>query len=357
MTPATADRLPYVPALDKLRGVAVLLVMFSHVPNVLKGELGLYAQAYLAPGYLGVDVFFALSGFLITRILLFERDRGGSVLAFLKRRAVRIFPAFYLLVAVMLVVRPGPELPWVATYLSNFYFVGSAHSPLGHTWSLAVEEHFYLIWPLLVLGLGRVASRRAILAGMIPMALVTALVVVTFFPANQVTAIAHLTPTRILTLSLGSLLAYHEASLFRRPLPWTLAASIVGALGYLWALAGFLHPALRAWAGLHQLCGLALLSTSVVVLFVQAGRLPLPRASALLGAPLAWLGRISYGLYLYHLPIFWAVGLTGEGSEPGRGTLVLGLGLSVFTAATSFYLFERPLLRWGARFRVGRPAD
>ena len=143
----STDRLPYLPALDKLRGIAVLLVLFTHTPHHLKGDLGLWVQQWLAPGYLGVDIFFALSGFLITRILLFERDRGGSILAFWKRRAVRIFPAFYLLVAVVAVVRWGPELPWVATYLSNFHRLGSFPSPLRHTWSLAVEEHFYLVCP------------------------------------------------------------------------------------------------------------------------------------------------------------------------------------------------------------------
>lgn len=351
--PGPGDRLPYLPALDKLRGLAVLLVLFTHTPHHLKGEVGLVLQKWLVPGYLGVDIFFALSGFLITRILLYEKDRGGSIPAFWMRRAVRIFPAFYLLVVVMAVVAPGPELPWVATYLSNIHFLGPNSSPLGHTWSLAVEEHFYLVWPLLVLGLSRRGARRAVLYGMLPLALATALVVVRVWPDEQLGLLGHLTPARILTLSLGSLLAFHERGLWRRPVTTSLLAVGVGTLGYVWGAAGFLVPALRGAVGLHQLFGLALVSTAVTVLFLQGGRLPWPRATALVGGPLAWVGRISYGLYLYHLPIFFACGLHGSAEPATHGRAALALGLTLVTAVTSFHLFERPLLAWGSRFRVG----
>lgn len=349
---------PYVRSLDKLRGVAVLLVLFIHTPNVLKPLWAMRFQAYADPGYLGVDLFFALSGFLITRILLEDRRRGAAMRGFWIRRAIRIFPACYLLLAVVWILRPGPELPWVAAYISNFYFLGDVPaSPLAHTWSLAVEEHFYLVWPLLVLGLSSRRAQAVILLGLIPLALATGWYVATKDPAHQLEILGHITPARILTLALGSLLAFHEPALHRRPWTWALGGLVVGVLGYAWAYAGLTLPALRPLAGLHRLGGFALLSTAVVLLVIEADRLRMPRASAALGVPLALVGRISYGLYLYHLPVFFALDVQGHAA---RGTLgwprmLLAIGLSFLAAGASYRFFERPLLRWGSRFRdLGR---
>lgn len=345
---------PYIKSLDKLRGIAVLLVLFTHTPSVLKGPAGLWFQAYLEPGYMGVDLFFALSGFLITRILLADKERGAGMRGFWIRRAVRIFPAAYLTLAVVACLWPGPELPWVATYTSNFYFLGEhSPSPLAHTWSLAVEEHFYLVWPLLLFGLSRSKSLLVILGGMLPLAAATAWFVIARHPAEQLVYLGHITPARILTLSLGSLLAFAEPRLRARPGAWTVVGLLGVVLGYTWVLAGFLVPALRPTVGFHHLFGFALFSTSVVLLFIEADRLKLPRPAALLGTPLAFIGRISYGLYLYHLPIFFAFDVRGSAAS-GRLTasrMVLAIGTSLVVAVLSYYSFERPLLRWGRRFR------
>lgn len=349
-----SHKVRYIRSLDKLRAIAVLLVLFTHAPLSLLGEWGLNFRAYVVPGYLGVDIFFALSGFLITRILLKEKQAGATMRSFWIRRAIRIFPACYLLLAIVWLVSPGPEMIWVATYTSNFYFLGNVpHSPLGHTWSLAVEEHFYLVWPLLLFGLSRRRAEATVVLGLIPLSIATAFFVIAKFPNEQLQILSHVTPARILTLALGSLLAFHETSIFRRP--WTFCSiGIVGAIiGYLWALCGFLIPALRPYAGLHQLLGLALLSTSILLLFIQADRLSLPKTTAILGTPLAYIGRISYGLYLYHLPIFYALSTTS--SSPAESGLAsrtaLAIALSFLAASISYYAFERPLLKWGERFR------
>jgi peptidoglycan/LPS O-acetylase OafA/YrhL len=175
-----ADR-RHIPALDGLRGIAVLLVLWAHVPTGSLGTTLETAKLFVKPGYLGVDVFFVLSGFLITRILLADREAGVPLSWFWARRFLRIFPIYYLLLAVLWFVERGPEWPWCAGYVSNFYFIfhgdhASESSSLRHTWSLAIEEHYYLVWPLVVYAL---RGRRKLALGAIPLlalALASALV-------------------------------------------------------------------------------------------------------------------------------------------------------------------------------------
>src|SRR5262249_44746682 len=142
---AAAAGVSWLPILDGLRAVAVLLVLWAHVAPDLPGYPAALAaaRALIDPGSLGVDLFFVLSGFLITRILLAERASGHAVGWFLLRRALRILPAYWLLLGLMWCLRPGPEMPWCALYLANFWFIAhDVWSPLKHTWSLSVEEHF-----------------------------------------------------------------------------------------------------------------------------------------------------------------------------------------------------------------------
>src|SRR5262249_34220180 len=111
----------HIPVLDGLRGIAVLLVLWSHVPLVTPGypQWLQWAHVAVGPGCPGVEIFFVASGFLMPRILLAERERGLAVRWFLLRRVLRIFPIYYLLLAVMLAVDPRPEIAWCALYLSN----------------------------------------------------------------------------------------------------------------------------------------------------------------------------------------------------------------------------------------------
>src|SRR5882672_2186860 len=124
------------------------MVLWSHVPVASTPGVVRLLRSAFNPGYLGVDLFFVLSGFLITRILLADRENERPLRFFLARRALRIFPIYYLLLAVLLLAKPGQYLAWCAIYLSNFHFMfDKTPNPLPHTWSLAIEEHFYLIWP------------------------------------------------------------------------------------------------------------------------------------------------------------------------------------------------------------------
>jgi len=351
--------LRYIPSLDVLRAIAVLLVVFVHVPvQLLPPDVQVF-RAYLRPGYLGVDIFFALSGFLITRILIAERGEPRAWRRFWVRRVLRIFPIYYLLLAIVALVRPGPELAWVATYTSNFYFVSDALvSPLQHTWSLAVEEHFYLVWPFVVLLASPRAAKALILVLFVPAAIATAVWLVKSGTPEAHLVVGHITPTRILTLSLGSLLAFGEGFLGRHRLATGLLGAALVPLGYGMAYWGFKLPGLRPLVVVWLLIGGALLSVGATLLTIQLDALRMPRRLApVLGPALAGMravGRVSYGLYLYHFPIFFALKgrmLGAEGSAR-YGWLVAALVLSFAAAFASYHLIERPILRKAARFRT-----
>lgn len=350
----------HIASLDVLRGIAVLLVVFVHVPvALLPADLAL-ARAYLRPGYMGVDIFFALSGFLITRILIAERGQPKAWRHFWIRRVLRIFPIYYLLTAIIWVTAPGPEMPWVATYTSNFYFLGDEpRSYLAHTWSLAVEEHFYLVWPFVVLLATRRVAMALIIGVLIPLAFAAAYWVIrNYTPVQSLTVVGHITPTRILTLSLGSLLAFGEGFLSRHRLSTGLAALALIPAGYALGYFGFKLPMLRPLTVLWLLVGGALMSTGITLLCIQLDGAKALGWGGFIARPLRAIGRVSYGLYLYHFPIMLAFAprmLAAQG--PARyGWLALSIALSGMAALVSYRLIERPILLWAKRFRGRRDA-
>ncbi len=377
----------HLPVLDGLRAIAVLLVLWDHAPGAIVPNWMTALAKWRNPGNFGVDLFFALSGFLITRILLAERADGVPVRYFLLRRAFRIFPVYYLLLLVMAIARPHPEIGWCAVYLSNFHsVVRDAHSSwLQHTWSLCVEEHFYAVWPLLVGLLPRRASHFVVAAIVVPGAVLAGVFFVAL-PAiepiwraieaqiaagtidrfDRLGLVLFGTPCRVLSLALGSLLAYHESALCRR---WQRSVAIA-AIGLASATALSIGtPALCAAIGRHfrlpfpatdarLLIGvvstsIATSSTLLLVLAVSSGR---SKAAALVtallaAAPLQAIGRISYGLYLLHLPLFRAFDVHRHARE-GATWSVWGVIAGLFALATlSYVTVERPILRFAMRFR------
>ncbi|QDU65955.1 acyltransferase family protein [Engelhardtia mirabilis] len=339
-------------ALDGLRAIAVALVLLEHLPeHLLFAPLASFAKA-VPCGYLGVDLFFVLSGFLITRILIVDRAEGVPVRWFLARRALRIFPAFYLLVAVTWLTWGGPQMPWVATYTVN-YWIGTGHSAafLQHTWSLAVEEHFYLLWPLAM----AFGPRRLLLpiaaAGLIPLAiglslwLVLALEVPTGF-----NLVMYGTQSRMLSLLLGACLAFREQA-------WRgagrgadlLAACAVGA-GVL--TISLTRGELGVALAIGRYLGSAIGCTGVIVLAVRSADRRGLSARALDWRPLAHLGRISYGIYLYHNPVIFLIGYqtVKRGGEINSWHAAGAVALTLIFAELSFWLWERPFLRLKRHF-------
>lgn len=317
----------HLPSLDGLRGVAALAVLLGHLGLTEGSALATWSVS------MGVDVFFVLSGFLITRILLHNRERGVPLRSFLWRRALRIFPVYYLVVlASVLIWDVGWNALYALTYTFNFVRYDKLPVALGPTWSLCVEEHFYLVWPVLVTFVPAKWSRGMAVRLLIAAALGTYLFE-RFAPvwgagASVEAWLYRMTPFRACGLLAGSVLAYDEAR-WRGTATSAWAGAALAAGGV--AVMTFGLPIAHAH-GTGQMVARVLAATGMLLLALSA-----LRPVFALG-PLRWVGWISYGLYLYHGPVYEL--LVGY----GRAAMLGG----TFAAATvSYYGFERPVLRWG----------
>lgn len=338
----------YRPQLDGLRALAIAVVLASH----LWPRSSPAVSHYLPEGYWGVELFFVLSGFLITRLLWIDRAtmrrKEGSaaslIATFYARRALRIFPTYYLALAYALVAGLGltiSTLPWFAAYLGNVHiFLTGASGSTNHLWSLAVEEQFYLLWPLVVLLL----PSRAI-GGVVVTMLVVGPLSRFVYPDPYV---EYLLPACLDFLAAGSLLAIVSAEFPPRVEGLLRISAAIGAMLFLLALV--LPDDLRTNL---QRSGVMCISVFLVGgadrgFSGLAGRM-------LLTQPVIYVGRISYGLYLYH-------GFVTEGllktcthfeiEQPTEGVFaLLVLVLTFILAGCSWHFIEAPLqiLRRGLR--------
>jgi len=353
------NTLQHVRVLDGLRGIAILLVLWWHLPEEILGSFNKILLFVFQPGYLGVDIFFVLSGFLITRILLSEKARSVSVFGFLVRRVARIFPAYYLMLLIVGVVASDTNgLWWSFAYLSNFYFAfDPGPSMLRHTWSLAVEEHFYLVWPWLVAFLSVRKSRAFIIRVMFPTAIGLAILTAYAEPMAGFAAdslIYRITWYRMLSLGAGALLAYHEDFLRASPKVVLNYAIGIGALGALiLPTAVFVD---HRWVGPVMLVGFSCVSSATVMgaLWLEWTKARL--AAVLHNRVLAFIGKISYGLYLYHYPVFLIFGITHSTDHDPAGPVrsLAAVFVSVAIAWTSFTFFERPIQQFVRRWLKAR---
>jgi peptidoglycan/LPS O-acetylase OafA/YrhL len=351
-----------------MRAVAVSLVMISHA-----------GAPWLQGGYIGVDVFFVLSGFLITGLLLRDASENGSVsiAKFYGNRAKRVLPAAtVVLVATLLAavgllnyVRAGAivkDTIWAALFSANIRFasVGTDYfardlppSPLQHFWSLAVEEQFYLMWPLLVgfvLVVGtnkhrpaasRTEGRRAWLGGVLAMICVASLVWSVVATAGSPSTAYFSTFTRAWELGAGALLAIFASRLGSLPATFKAAMSWGGLLVIITAAVWFTEA--TAFPGVAALA--PVLGTVGIIIGGMANkgndrRLPRFGARALLSRqPLRWTGDASYSLYLWHWP-FLVIGAAflGESELPFTTNLLLLAGATA-VAALSYHFVENPI--------------
>ncbi|MEN9936172.1 MAG: hypothetical protein RLZZ387_2751 [Chloroflexota bacterium] len=357
--------LPYLPGLDGLRALAVAAVLLYHA------DLPVYG------GYLGVESFFVLSGFLITGLLLLDWQQGGRIdlKRFWVRRARRLLPALFLLLAGTLVltaallpgelVTLGHDTLAAVTYVTNWYLIAGEQSYfdaierpplLQHLWSLAIEEQFYVIWPLVcAVGL-RFLRRRGLLALTLLAAAGSAwLMAALYDPGADPSRIYYGTDTRASALLLGAALAMVWVP-GRVP---AAGSRRVGAL--LDAVGGVaLLGIVAAYAMLHEqhpllYRGGLLLVALGTALVIAASTHPAARAIPWLleRQPLRWIGLRSYGIYLWHWPVMM---LTRPGVDvPYDGWLLQAgrIGLACMLAALSYAFVEQPIRR-GALERVWR---
>jgi peptidoglycan/LPS O-acetylase OafA/YrhL len=314
------------PSLDGLRGLAVLLVMASHF---LAGSLA-------SIGWVGVDLFFVLSGYLITSLLRESRDLGR----FYCRRAFRILPLYYLAVLVAVVASPTvlATQAWYWLHGANWLFALQPDAYVGgtfHFWSLAIEEQFYLAWPLVVWSAGRRLPMvcLALIAVSFGLRAVLAMSGVSWLPLYV------LTPTHLEPLAVGSALAASA------PLRARLARAMVPATAGVALCAAASGPSPAYPGALVPLLALTALGWGAVLAAVLSLPTSHPAMRVLAHPASRALGTYSYALYLVHPAInAWLKG-TMVDAWPAIPYLVVGCALSLAVALVAHYAWERPWLR------------
>jgi peptidoglycan/LPS O-acetylase OafA/YrhL len=312
-------------------------------------------------GFLGVDIFFVLSGFLITALLLREWQQNGSIAlrAFYARRALRLLPALFALMAVILLlpgvfyssVRPWRDALITTAYATNWVRAfGGEIGFFGHTWSLTIEEQFYVIWPLLLLALLKLrVGRRGILFLVVVGIAVPAVLRVDLWDGPMsVKRLYYGLDTRFDSLLLGCLVAllasWDVIPRSGRSLLMIRRAAAASAVVLVVLIASATEESQLTYFGLG-----AVACASVAVLLVHVLYCPSRLSDFILAnRPLAWVGQISYGLYLWHDPIFFGMlNPTRMGKIGVTGLALLGVRFAAafVAAAVSFYLLERPFLR------------
>lgn len=358
-----------VPALDGLRGVAILTVVIFHflqAPGPSTIERLIFKA--VSAGWLGVDLFFVLSGFLITGILLDTKGSEHYFRNFYVRRILRILPLYYgvLLVAAVFVpaltrggyrvFQPGEQL-WYWAHISNWGWIWRIDAyPLTHFWSLAIEEQFYLVWPCVVF----LCSRRTL--AYISIGLIAAgpvLRSVLIFAFDSGTQLPYrLTPTRLDSLALGALIVLAAQSPVWLPRALAIARKTspvcLALLGCTAVLARGLEVDKEPAVIFAPVLGGALFAHAVLA--AGTGHLPDSISRWLTGRLLLDFGKYSYAIYIFHWPLQLVLahylGSMTNGSHFllrigwNVSYLLLGTTLSYVLARVSWWMLEEPCLRW-----------
>ncbi len=374
--PSVSGSHRYMPALDGLRALAIGGVIAYH-----------YDFHWANGGYLGVDFFFVLSGFLITSLLAGEWAATSAIAlrSFWARRAKRLLPAVLVLLLVLTAYDwlGGPNISTmtfrpdaIATlfYYANWHLIFTHQSyfaqfelpsPLKHTWSLAIEEQFYIVWPLIALALFRLFQRRparstparqrvsfprksALLVTMTLAAASAIEMALLYHRGADTSRIYYGTDTRAFELLIGATLALavtnrpDHSPVARRSLHIAGPVAAV-VLAYLWVTAGDDQGNPSGWMYQGGLVVAGILAAVVIASVAQPDTGPL--GTILSHRPLRWVGAISYGLYLWHWPTYVLMTDVTTGLN-GTSLVAARLGATFFAATASFYLVERPIRRY-----------
>ena len=352
---ANAPHIAYRPGLDGLRALAVAAVFLYHA-----------RIDWLPGGFLGVDLFFVLSGYLITSLLLVEWEARNSIdlVRFWLRRARRLLPALVVVVLASLVLasifarqdlgHTRSDVLGSLLYYANWHQIVANHSYfnlmgnpslLQHTWSLAVEEQFYIVWPLLLVpGLVLVGRKRLPMLVIAGIAASAALMWILYTPNSDPSRVYYGTDTRAFLLLMGILVALAWPWLMRLhravPLLELLGiAALVGAVLLFRNMQDF-NPTLYRGGDLAAAFCFAVLVAAVAHPKTGIGQ-------ALGIAPLRWIGERSYGIYLWHWPIIVLV--AGVNARPGVGIVIAEAAVVLVAASLSFRYVEEPIRRGRAQ--------
>jgi peptidoglycan/LPS O-acetylase OafA/YrhL len=358
----------YMPTVDGLRGIAILFVLWYHAPFLFRdlpqfsviqqspwALLGAFGRMSLG-GWIGVDLFFVISGFLITLILLRIKEGAGSSLAFWGRRALRILPLAVLYLAVLIgLTSLGDPLKmlssfdrwaWYAFYVGNIHIAIYGWQPLAVMilWSLAIEEQFYLIWPLIV----RACAAHQILRCSISLMVIAPLTRAVMLSAADYPATYVFTFCRVDALAAGAALAVlfntpktqrQTTALCKRLVgPAMAAIAIIMLVPFSPSL-----PAARPWW--FSIFGYSCLAISFAIVLGASLEIQGPIRAVLTSSVLTFLGRRCYGLYLWHVVAAGCVIAAVQRWEAGVYLyVILWLVMLVMMASASWLFFERPIL-------------
>jgi peptidoglycan/LPS O-acetylase OafA/YrhL len=364
--------------LDGLRGLAILAVIAEHTLRLREHPTAfskLWAMVQES-SWAGVDLFFVLSGFLITGILLDSQGCKRYFLNFYARRTLRIFPLYYAVLAVAILIVPPvvglsrlPELYsrlitnqiWLWTYLQNYLQSSGPHTlpGFGHFWSLAVEEQFYWVWPFVVFLLARRQLLRLclVVCGILPL-----LRLVLMLAGERNWAVRQYTFTRIDTLIYGAIVALvirdmHLAEKYRR-----VAKALIGFSGVVLAAILLKDGFVPYEADETILVGYSALGLLFSALVYRSVTVSGPMSTVLSSKLLRWFGKYSYAIYIFQWPVTQAYTAAIEKrlalSSPYLSVLSCGLFVTVVSsgiAYLSWNLFEERILRLKAHFEYERP--
>lgn len=360
--------------IDGLRGCLSIIVVVGHLASVL----GVWTFASMQRWYwMPMDIFFVMSGFLLGRIVVLNIARPSFLRAYFTRRVLRIWPAYYtvtLTVSLFYLAFSADGAPWSwLSFVKQLAFLqftehlvlaprGDYLFPLVHTWSVAVEEHFYILLPLLVAGLAAIRNRIGIIGALLVIAALS--VYLRLFKGMDAWVFA----TRLHSFAVGLLAGYltiwaEDGQVWSRLLRSRVLLAALGVVALLWAFAapllpyenlGALSPTNLRWVS-QSLAAAAL--GGFLLMAIYQTNLDGGRGIRLLRNPvLVHLGEISYSTYLWHGPIFVALraaGLQVQYAEFGRSVIAIAIVLVV--ANLSYYFIERPFLRLKKRNSYHEP--
>ena len=351
-----SKQLNYMPKLDALRAIAALLVLFAHYFEELKGPNFVF-------GGNGVQIFFVISGFLITSILLSQKNKAEQpkiklIRNFIIKRALRLFPVYYILLGILVFMSVAGGL-WICskgglwyyfTYTQNYlFFLKGWQTPLfNHTWSLAVEEQFYLFWPFLVIFIPKKAE-LPVLSGIFLTGILSKIYFIDFYHATG--TVKGITFLHFDTLGAGALLAY--LVVYKKEIILKFIGRIAAVLFFITLLSA-LFLTYNGNNGSFLLPFLLMLMSFSLV-FICIGNFKSVLDPVLNLNILQRIGKISYGVYLYHkmIPFFFNYAYAKAGWMPIQNRVILfGIYffLTMVIAVLSWKFFESPVLKLKEKF-------
>lgn len=365
----------HIPALDGLRGVAILLVLFIHFGGQASLPGFFHRLAYM--GWMGVDLFFVLSGFLISKILLESRSSPGYFKNFYIRRALRIFPLYYFILLVGVFALPPflseaavktyldgsvSSAGYLFTYMTNFaviFIPGLTFGAFGHFWSLAVEEHFYLLWPTVIKWL----DKKHLIAICLVIMAFSLLIRIGWLSSGQAWGGAYLLSfCRIDSLACGALLALWIDGRSREEMHqyFLKARWLLKHWAWVMLILFFLIKPFYPSHWFVVTVGLTMLAiVAACLVLICLNEMPETKIKTIMQMKwLKWFGKYSYGIYVVHFPIATIMrevtpvsGLKEHWPLLGGWLFVLaGVILSSVVALGSFHGLERPFLKMKRRF-------